>query len=121
MMRTPDWRHEGLRIKRSADAFREADMIYSDPRPAALTLIESGDLSVEDLWHQYRSNGGRADASELEAFIHDIPLLNGVEVEILGEALNQLRSTGPKSGISKRGSGRFTRPLSMALKRILRL
>lgn len=96
-------------------------MIYSDPRPAALTLIGSGDFSVEDLWRQYRSNGGKAGALELEAFIHDIPLLHGVEVEILGETLHQFLSTGPKSGISKRGSGRFTRPLSSALKRILGL
>ena len=96
-------------------------MIYSDPRPAALTLIESGDLSVEYLWHQYRARGGTADALELDAFIHDVPLLLGEQVEILEVTLKQLLPTEPKAATSKKGSQGFIGPISTTLKRVLGL
>lgn len=61
-----------------------------DPRPAALHLLETGQLSIEDLWLQYISRGGRADVLELDAFVHDIPLLQGLEVEVLRVTLEEL-------------------------------
>jgi hypothetical protein len=96
-------------------------MNYSNPRPTALTLIESGHLSVEDLWHQYRAMGGKADALELDAYIHDIPLLHGLEVEILRVTLTQLLPVRSKAGNSKRGGRRFTYPIAIALERVLGL
>lgn len=96
-------------------------MIYSDPRRAALTLIESGGLSVEDLWHQYRIRGGKADAWELDAFIHDVPIMNGMEVEILRVCLNQLLPNVSKAGSSERGGKRLVFPIPVALRRVLGL
>ena len=93
-------------------------MIYSDPRPVALTLIESGHLSVEDLWHQYRARGGKADALELDAYIHDIPLLHGLEVEILTLTLTQLLPTRSQAGNSKRRGRKFIYPIATALERV---
>lgn len=61
-----------------------------DPRPAALHLLETGELSIEDLWLQYKSRGGSADVLELDAFIHDVPLLHGLEVEVLRVTLKEL-------------------------------
>lgn len=61
-----------------------------DPRPTALHLLEAGELSIEDLWLEYRSRGGNAGVLELDAFIHDIPLLNGLEVEVLRVTLKEL-------------------------------
>lgn len=61
-----------------------------DPRPAALHLLETGELSIEDLWLQYKSRGGNAGVLELDAFVHDIPLLQGLEVEVLRVTLEEL-------------------------------
>ena len=61
-----------------------------DPRPVALHLIETGELSIEDLWLQYISRGGSADVLELDAFVHDVPLLHGLEVEVLRVTLEEL-------------------------------
>jgi hypothetical protein len=66
-------------------------MSMSDPRLEARCLIESRALSLEDLWLQYRARGGNAGVLELDACIHDIPLLNGLEVEVLRMTLNELR------------------------------
>jgi hypothetical protein len=68
----------------------KVEMSRYDPRPAARSLIESGDFCIEDLWLQYRARGGNAGVLELDAFIHDIPLLNGLEVEVLRMTLNEL-------------------------------
>lgn len=72
-------------------------MNYADPRPTALSLVDAGDLPVEDLWERYRARGGKAGVLELDAFIHDIPLLNGLEVEILRLTLNELLPFPPKA------------------------
>lgn len=61
-----------------------------DPRPAALHLLETGEFSLDDLWLQYISRGGSADVLELDGFIHDIPLLQGLEVEVLIVTLEEL-------------------------------
>jgi len=71
---------------------QKVEMSRSDPRPTALSLIESGALSVEDLWFQYRARGGNAGVLELDAYIHDVPLLNGLEVEVLRVTLDELRA-----------------------------
>jgi hypothetical protein len=65
-------------------------MTRYDPRPAALRLLETGEFSIEDLWLQYISRGGSADVLELDAFVHDIPLLHGLEVEILRVTLEEM-------------------------------
>lgn len=66
-------------------------MNRSDPRRAARSLIESGVLCIEDLWVEYQARGGSADVLELDAFIHDIPLMTGLEVEVLRLTLSELR------------------------------
>lgn len=67
-------------------------MLHFHPSSAALSLIEVGGFSVEDLWLQYYARGGSAGVLELDAFIHDIPLLHGLEVEILQVTLDELLS-----------------------------
>lgn len=79
----------------------------SDPRPTALHLLETGQLSIEGLWLKYAARGGSADILELDAFIHDIPLLHGLEVEVLRVTLKELskrhrpRATNPRIRGSK--------------------
>jgi hypothetical protein len=68
----------------------KVDMSNFDPRPAARSLIESGDVSVDGLWLEYWARGGNADVLELDAFIHEILLLQGIEVEVLQVTLNEL-------------------------------
>lgn len=70
-------------------------MLSYNPRPAALSLIETGELSVEELWIQYRARGGNAGELELDAFIHDIPLMHGMEIEILQVTVDELLPTPP--------------------------
>lgn len=57
---------------------------------AARTLIEAGRLSVMELWLQYWALGGNAGILELDAFIHNVPMLRDVEVQVLAEALDDL-------------------------------
>lgn len=61
-----------------------------EPRLLARSLIESGSFSILGIWIQYWALGGSADTVELEAFIHGIPLLKGVEVDVLAAALEEL-------------------------------
>lgn len=93
-------------------------MRNSNPRPIALSLIEVGELSVEDLWRRYRERGGNADVLELDAFIHDIPLLSGREVGILGLTLDELLPLPSTAGSSRRGkrSGTSVSPLTTMTK-----
>lgn len=73
-------------------------MIHSDPRPAAFSAIESGCVSLDGLWLQYMARGGNADVLELDAYIHDVPLLHGLEVEILSTTLKEILPAAPASG-----------------------
>lgn len=61
-----------------------------DPRLAARALIESGGPTIPQIWLKYWALGGTADVMELDAFIHGIPLLKGLEVELLTLALKEL-------------------------------
>ena len=78
-------------------------MFTSDPRPGALALVESGDVALEDLWHQYQARGGKAGILELDAFIHDIRLLHGLEIEILSLTLEEMSIGKSKAERSKIG------------------
>lgn len=77
---------------------RSVDLRNADPRPTAVSLIDSGHVSIEELARRYQALGGRADVLELDAFIHDVPLLAGLDVEILRLALTQLLQTMPRDG-----------------------
>ncbi|MDQ0923812.1 hypothetical protein QF038_002320 [Pseudarthrobacter sp. W1I19] len=61
-----------------------------DLRAAVRSLIDAGRLSVMELWLQYWALGGNAGILELDAFIHNVPLLGGVEVQVLADALKDL-------------------------------
>ena len=56
----------------------------------ARALVDSGAVSLIDLWALYWGEGGRACPLELDAFIHGIPLLEDFDVSILGWALEPL-------------------------------
>ena len=63
-----------------------------DPHLAARSLIESGGTTIMQIWLHYVAVGGTADVVELDAFIHGIPLLKGLEVQLLAVALKELQS-----------------------------
>jgi hypothetical protein len=63
-----------------------------NPALTACALVDSGELTLVELWAMYWGEGGRADPMELDAFIHGVPLLDGFEVNILQWALEPLMS-----------------------------
>ncbi|MBT2515449.1 hypothetical protein [Arthrobacter sp. ISL-30] len=67
-------------------------MSSGDPRQVALSLVETGDVSLFRLWLHYWRQGGNACEMELDAFIHGVPLLDAVEADILSWALEVLSS-----------------------------
>lgn len=92
-------------------------MIHSNPRPTALSLLDSGCCSIEDLWRRYRNRGGNADVLELDAYIHGVPLLHGLEVEILEATLNELPPAGLMTGRPKAPGPRIIRHIAIAIAR----
>jgi hypothetical protein len=65
-------------------------MSSGNPQQEARYLLESGDVSLLQLWLLYWGQGGRADEVELDAFLYGIPLLDCDEAQILGWALEPL-------------------------------
>lgn len=65
-------------------------MTEPDVGAIARAIIDAGHFTVMELWLQYWALGGNADILEVDAFVRDIPMLKGVEVDVLTEALNDL-------------------------------
>lgn len=74
-------------------------MPLADPGLEARILLDSGDVTLLELWALYWGQGGRVDPTELDAFIYGVPLLEDFEVRILGWALEPLLPA-PESGNS---------------------
>lgn len=64
----------------------------AEPGLKARALVDSGDVSLLELWTMYWGQGGGAGPLELDAFIHGVPLLDDFDVSILGWALEPLTS-----------------------------
>ncbi|MDQ0769325.1 hypothetical protein QF031_002074 [Pseudarthrobacter defluvii] len=65
-------------------------MASTDSLQEACSLLEAGDVSLLHLWLLYWGQGGNADLTELDAFIHGVPLLDDMDAAILGWALEAL-------------------------------
>lgn len=76
--------------KHDQAVFPEIHMKEPDVGAIARSLIDAGRLTVMELWLQYWALGGNADILEVDAFVRDVPMLKGVEVEVLAEAINDL-------------------------------
>lgn len=77
-------------------------MPSADAGLEARTLLDSGDISLLELWALYWGQGGRVGPTELDAFIYGIPLLEDIDVSILSWALEPLLPL-PHPGIPSGG------------------
>lgn len=79
-------------------------MPLADPALEARILVDSGALSLFELWLHFWGEGGQVGEMELDAFIHGIPMLQDFDVTILGWALEPLLPPG--AGDPNREPGR---------------
>jgi hypothetical protein len=63
-------------------------------RRAALELVSTGRIAIDDLWAAFYRVGGRAGRIELEAYLYGLIPVSGTDQQLLAPALTILTRAG---------------------------
>lgn len=80
------------------DAAKVRVVIVEDPRLTAQSMIDHDETDVNEIWLRYFANGGNALALEFESFLYGLHEPSDLDLDLLGLAVEELRSLGKRSG-----------------------
>jgi hypothetical protein len=64
--------------------------LMEDPRRTALNLIEQDNWYALELWLKYWANGGQAQQSDSDVYLHKVHELSPLDLQILACALQEI-------------------------------